>query len=1068
MVRLGKTNGALNVASTYAQQIADNVASKAASAALAEEVATLKQRSFPGAAVVEVSITDDASIVESSHDLPDHPDAAFVFDDDDDDAELELRRRARLRAMGINPDPDAYSSLLSSLTSDLPTTFTLASANAAKSSRLLSHRYGYLSPLLTHPSVHPFVVGLERDVALGRFSVFAERSVLSHFGITSVSNLLTVLLLLNRFVGLSVTPILLLVCLFYGVNPWVLVSSIVVFELVRRHRRRRGNSRSRTPFPSRTYWSGLTTAESKYAALLSPVFEDDVRPPPTRAAAAAPNPSPPNNNAPPPELAGASSKPEPEPMPMPPPFDVMVLGGGLSALYSAALLSRKGYKVLVLCEPGSASSPLVHRTVQSPFSETPVSVPFELFDARLPGASLPLLQSRLAASLGADRTLCGLRFSKVGLLSTPLTHAYDVVSTTDGVLSNYVVTGTGSHGVSLLAAALLNDGPPRMPELEGVDKEYESDLRGLRGKEDVKTSSSSSSSTDNSASSSDPKKIQTSPSIIQNYIASCHSMANSNLCLDPFFVSKLLHPDTLYYLSMMPSLPFFGDELASLQALLGNAFQEGGIRTFECLSPLLLAMSDPTAAASSSSPRKPTTSPVITSLAAALGFKAEASSPLKKVVTDGKPCVWTGPQYLSMAPHAYCVAESFGADGVNGGMYSTVGGAAALLHSLAAAVKGGGGELRLVGGEFESLLFEWSEIEKNAAKAEQKEKARDDPAVVSSPPPKCIGVRTSDGVRHVVSGGEGKTLPGEGVVLSTVGLLRSHLELVPAILRQKYGVPGGVVSALSERRPEFKLALAISGSGRDLDLPEADYWRLPSVARSEEFTSPSDDDDDDDDAGEVHDDGGGGGGGHTKFKQGSSWMHVSFQSERDPSWDKRYGKGVLSTCVVTIEADDDFVLKPVVVEDKPSYKIYSIKSVEERAKKKLEARVIADLVKLFPAIEGKIIFSELIGPVRKGLSHCPDRFDVPGVRPTTKYPGLVIGGEDLAIDSFSGKILGGLLAANAVVGYGFSDLCLFGKNIISDLEGTTGRAAGVADVQRKGDLNSSNNSNSEQYVAVPF
>ena len=48
---------------------------------------------------------------------------------------------------------------------------------------------------------------------------------------------------------------------------------------------------------------------------------------------------------------------------------------------------------------------------------------------------------------------------------------------------------------------------------------------------------------------------------------------------------------------------------------------------------------------------------------------------------------------------------------------------------------------------------------------------------------------------------------------------------------------------------------------------------------------------------------------------------------------------------------------------------------------------------------------------------------------------MFVGGGDLTVgDSFSGSIVGGWLAANAVIGYGTLDLLFLEKNITSDLE----------------------------------
>ena len=79
-------------------------------------------------------------------------------------------------------------------------------------------------------------------------------------------------------------------------------------------------------------------------------------------------------------------------------------------------------------------------------------------------------------------------------------------------------------------------------------------------------------------------------------------------------------------------------------------------------------------------------------------------------------------------------------------------------------------------------------------------------------------------------------------------------------------------------------------------------------------------------------------------------MKVSFPSAKDPSWHDRYGP--ISTCVVTVEACDDFVRA---FDTKPQ--IYSIlkgagnSTSGEMAR--LMDRVMKDLVQTFPQLEGK-------------------------------------------------------------------------------------------------------------------
>jgi hypothetical protein len=80
------------------------------------------------------------------------------------------------------------------------------------------------------------------------------------------------------------------------------------------------------------------------------------------------------------------------------------------------------------------------------------------------------------------------------------------------------------------------------------------------------------------------------------------------------------------------------------------------------------------------------------------------------------------------------------------------------------------------------------------------------------------------------------------------------------------------------------------------------------------------------------------------------------------------------------------------------------------------------------------LHSQLIGPLHRGLSHNPERYAAKGVRPESPYPGLFVGGSDLTVgESFSGSIVGGWLAANAVTGYNVVDYLLLQKNVTSDI-----------------------------------
>ena len=78
-------------------------------------------------------------------------------------------------------------------------------------------------------------------------------------------------------------------------------------------------------------------------------------------------------------------------------------------------------------------------------------------------------------------------------------------------------------------------------------------------------------------------------------------------------------------------------------------------------------------------------------------------------------------------------------------------------------------------------------------------------------------------------------------------------------------------------------------------------------------------------------------------------MQISFPSAKDPSFESRHGK--ITTCVVTIEADDDFVTP---FETKP--KLFAIQKHKTEASgdhQRLMERVKKDLLDTFPQLEGK-------------------------------------------------------------------------------------------------------------------
>jgi phytoene dehydrogenase-like protein len=167
-----------------------------------------------------------------------------------------------------------------------------------------------------------------------------------------------------------------------------------------------------------------------------------------------------------------------------------------------------------------------------------------------------------------------------------------------------------------------------------------------------------------------------------------------------------------------------------------------------------------------------------------------------------------------------------------------------------------------------------------------------------------------------------------------------------------------------------------------------------------------------------------------KFYSGESWLSISFPSAKDPSFCERHGN--ITTCVVTLEADEDFVTK---FDSKPVLYSSCKKDAESsEAAQRLMERVRKDLVDIYPQLEGRIVHCEMRGPFGKGLSHTPERFAAKGIRADTPFPNLYVSGPDLTVgDSFSGAIVSSWLTANAVMRYATVDHLFLNKNITSDL-----------------------------------
>lgn len=472
-------------------------------------------------------------------------------------------------------------------------------------------------------------------------------------------------------------------------------------------------------------------------------------------------------------------------------------------------------------------------------------------------------------------------------------------------------------------------------------------------------------------------------SSVGSYVAACTSMNSS---AGQFYLSKLL-PDSI---NDLQSKPVYG---------------EGAVRYASSFLDSCFPLNAH-----------------VRSLMAGLGMKGENLKPGD----------------TSMAPHITHVSAAISGQG----MHYPVGGPRALGKAFANVVERNGGRVLTSVRVTELLFDEDKSVEtRNVTKPDE-----------GPPPPRCVGVKLADGRTFRF---EPERFRGNGTtpcVISMLGFIDTFVRLLPEDLRTKYKVPRGL-PALSERRPVFKVLFALRGSADDLDISGADFYRLPNASIARDTVDPAtgavrcgeiggsssgDESKDEQDHSDTADQEAlktsgarRSKGQKIKFHSDVSWIHVSFPSAKDPSFEQRHGK--VSTCVVTIEADDDFVTP---FDTKPKLFVINKETAGTAGDlQRLLDRVTKDLISLYPQIEGKIVQSEVRGPFRCGLTHNPERFAAKGIRPESPYPGLYAGGSDLTVgDSFSGGLVGAWLVANSVIGYNALDLLWLKKTISSDVE----------------------------------
>lgn len=321
------------------------------------------------------------------------------------------------------------------------------------------------------------------------------------------------------------------------------------------------------------------------------------------------------------------------------------------------------------------------------------------------------------------------------------------------------------------------------------------------------------------------------------------------------------------------------------------------------------------------------------------------------------------PSHTSMGPHVTNVCSSLSGEG----MYYPIGGPRALCNGFVSVIEQCGGKV-LTGVPVHELIFEEAKVPVST----EVKKEGEDP---ETPAPRCIGVQLSNEKRFQFSDEKLNDTNTEAVVLSMEGFIQTFIRRMPDSIRTAHKVPRGL-PALMEQRPVIKILFGLEGSAADLDITGADFYRLPGASLAFDEVDPTTGQPRLGEVGSMISEPQEAGdkdqvvalekedptdietkpatkskkSKRTKFETGVSWMKISFPSAKDPTFPARHGDNV-TTCVVTIEADDDFTM---FFDTKPKiYSIFKDRAGDSGNRQRLLDRVQKDLLTVYPQLQGK-------------------------------------------------------------------------------------------------------------------
>lgn len=234
-------------------------------------------------------------------------------------------------------------------------------------------------------------------------------------------------------------------------------------------------------------------------------------------------------------------------------------------------------------------------------------------------------------------------------------------------------------------------------------------------------------------------------------------------------------------------------------------------------------------------------------------------------------------------------------------------------------------------------------------------------------------------------------------VVSSVGARLTFGELLPEAQRQAHGY-AEKLSQVKASGATMTLFLGFKGSARELNLPKTNLWIYPSA----------------DHEGNVE-----------RFRKDGNapfpLVYVSFPSAKDPEWDAHYpGKSTVQ--VITMAPYEWF--------ERWRGTTWNQRGADYEAyKETFTQRLLAELYRQMPQLEGRLDIAELATPLSTewfhlydrgeiyGLDHDSQRFRQDWLHPVTPVKGLYLTGQDVVTAGVGGALMGGVMSTAALLGW---------------------------------------------------